>query len=132
MTTLTASRAATTDRTRPTRAALVAATLVALTSAFGAYGAVYFTGLEGWDDMGVTYVTTYEFIALTGLVSALALFRGHRLGLIGITWYAAFQVVFTAMKLLTIQEISAIPFGVVGLAVLALVTRPSTRPSLAG
>lgn len=127
MTTLTASPATTSASTRLPLPARVAAVLVALMSTFGAYGAIYFTGLEGWDDFGITYVTAYEFISLTGLLAALALFRGHHLGWVGVAWYAVFQVVFTTMKWVTIQEVSAIPFGVAGLVVLGLVTRPSVR-----
>ena len=131
MTTLIGSRTTVPHVSRTPRPALVAAALVALMSAFGAYGAIYFTGLEGWDDFGITYVTAYEFISLTGLAAGVSLLRGHRLGWVTATWYAAFQVVFTAMKLLTIQEISAIPFGVAGLVVLGLVTRPSVRAHFA-
>jgi hypothetical protein len=129
MTTLTGAHTTTTTGAvrRPSPAALVAAGLVGLTSAFGAYGSIYFTGLEGWDAFGITYVTIYVFVALTGFVAAVALARGQRLGLVGVTWYAAFNVVFTSMKLITIQEGSAIPFGLVALVVLGLVTRPSVR-----
>jgi hypothetical protein len=127
MTTLTAARATTPRSTRIPRPALVAAALVAAMSLFGAYGAIYFTGLVGWDDGAINFVTAYEFIALTGLLAAVALVRGHHLGWVGVTWYAAFQVVFTTMKLLTIQEVSAIPFGVAGLVALGLVSSPSVR-----
>ena len=125
MTTLTEPRTPTTHRI-PTPA-VAAALLVLLTSAVGAYGAIYFTGLEGWEDMGLTFLTVYEFVALTGLASAVALLRGHHLGHVGVIWYAAFQVVFTAFKLVAIHEVEAIPFGVVGLLALALATRPSVR-----
>lgn len=126
MTTLTDRPAAVTSR-RPPAAAVAAAVLTLLMTAMGAYGAIYFTGLEGWDDFGITYVTTYEFVTATGLLAALALLRGHRLGLVGVLWYAAFQVVFTTCKLVTIQEVSSIPFGVTALVVLALATRPAVR-----
>ena len=126
-TTLTPTSAPTTSRPRPPAAAVTAALLTLLASAMGAYGAIYFIGLEGWDDLGITFVTTYEYIALTGLVSGVALFRGSRLGWVGVLWYAAFQVAFTACKLLTIQEVEAIPFGVVGVVLLVLATRPSVR-----
>ena len=126
MTVLTEPRATTTTRRLPAPG-LAAGILVLLMGAIGGYGAIYFTGLEGWDDFGYTYVTTYEWIAVTGLLSAVALLRGNRLGLVGVLWYAAFQVVFTTCKLVTIQETDAIPFGVAALVVLALVTRPSVR-----
>lgn len=115
---------------RPPARTTVAALLTLLMSALGAYGAIYFTGLEGWDDLGITYATTYEYIAVTGFVSALALLRGHSLGRVGVAWYAAFQVVFTTCKLATIQEVAAIPFGVAGLVVLGLLLRPFVRGSL--
>jgi hypothetical protein len=127
MTTLTRTGSTPAARTHLPRPALAAAVLTLLMSAMGAYGAIYFTGLEGWDDFGITYVTTYEFITFTGFVSAVALLRGSPLGRVGVLWFATFQVVFTACKLLTIQEVSAIPFGVAALVVLALVTRPSVR-----
>ena len=127
MTTITGTRTTPTTTSRLPRPAAGAAALAALMSAFGAYGAIYFTGLEGWDDGGITFVTTYEYLALTAFVSAVALFRGHRLGWVGVLWYATFQVVFTTMKWLTIQEVSAIPFGVVGALLLVLLTRPSVR-----
>jgi hypothetical protein len=128
--TLTQHRAentATPTRRRLPAPAVTAGILALLMAAFGGYGAIYFTGLEGWDDFGYTYVTTYECIAVTGVLSAIALLRGHRLGLVGVLWFATFQVVFTACKLVTIQETEAIPFGVAALVVLALATRPSVR-----
>ena len=127
MTTLTEPRTTPSTTSRLPRAAAAASFLALLMAGMGAYGAIYFTGLEGWDDAGITYVTTYEFIAATGLVAALALLRGFRLGLAGVLWFATFQVVFTTCKLATIQEVSAIPFGVAALAVLLLATRPSVR-----
>ena len=127
MTTLTRTDTPPAAHTRPSVPARVAAVLTLLMSAMGAYGAIYFIGLEGWDDLGITFVTAYEFVALTGFVSGAALLRRHHLGLVGVLWFAAFQVAFTACKLITIQEVEAIPFGVAALVVLALATRPSAR-----
>lgn len=127
MTTLTNHRPTVTATRRLPAPGLAAGILVLLMGAIGGYGAIYFTGLEGWDDFGITYATTYECIAVTALLSGVALLRGYRLGLVGVLWYASFQVVFTLCKLVTIQEVEAIPFGVAALVVLALATRPSVR-----
>lgn len=129
MTTLTEPRPTTTHRRLPVPA-LAAGLLVLLMGAIGGYGAIYFTGLEGWDSMGYTYVTTYECVAVTGLLSAAALLSGRRIGLIGVAWYAAFQIAFTTCKLIVVHETEAIPFGVASLVVLALATRPSARAGL--
>jgi hypothetical protein len=127
MTTTTPIRPPAPARTRPPVPALAAAVLTLLMSAVGAYGAIYFTGLDGWDLMSGTFVTTYEYVALTGLAAALAMFRGSYLGRVGVLWYAAFQLVFTAYKLVVVHEGQAIPFGVLALTVLVLATRPSVR-----
>lgn len=127
MTTLTRTSPPTAVRTRAPGPALAAALLALFMSGTGAYGAIYFTGLEGWEDMGLTFLVTYEFVSITGLVSAVAMIQGFRLGLVGVLWYAAFQLVFTTFKLAAIQEVEAIPFGVVAAVVLVLATRPSVR-----
>ena len=127
MTTLTRTSTPAAARTRAPRPALAAALLALFMSGTGAYGAIYFTGLEGWEDMGLTFLVTYEFVSITGLASAVAMIQGFRLGLVGVLWYAAFQLVFTAFKLAAIQEVEAIPFGVVAAVVLVLATRPSVR-----
>lgn len=127
MTTVTDTQLPAPTMSRLPAPAVAAGVLTLLLTALGAYGAIYFTGLEGWDDFGITYVTTYEWIAGTGFVAAVALLRGHPLGRVGVLWYALFQLVFTACKLLTILELEAIPFGVVNLVVLVLLTRPSVR-----
>ena len=72
-------------------------------------------------------VTTYDAVALFGLVSAWAMFLGNAHGRVGVAAYAVFMVGFTIMKVLTIQELQAIPFGVVALGVLAAVLHPRTR-----
>ena len=38
--------------------------LAVLLSLFGGYGAICFTGFEGWDAASVTFVTTYEAIVV--------------------------------------------------------------------
>ena len=116
-----------TTRRRPPAPAMVAIGLATVLSLFGGYGAIYFTGVEGWDAFGITYVTTYGAISLFGLVSAIALARGSSHGRVGLVAYGLFMVGFTVMKLVTIQEWEAIPFGVVGAVVLGLALHPRTR-----
>ena len=122
-----AAVATTSRRGRPPAPVLTASMLTILLSLFAGYGAIYFTGLEGWDAAGITYVTTYEATVVLALVSAVALLRGSAHGRVGLAAWAAFMVVFTAMKLITIQELSAIPFGVVGLLVGGLALHPATK-----
>lgn len=112
---------------RPPATAVAASALSILVAIFGGYGAIYFTGLEGFDAAGITFITTYEAIVLFALVSAVALLRGSEHGRLGVVCYGIFNVGFTAMKLITIQETEAIPFGVVGLIVLGLALHPTTR-----
>ena len=129
--TSTTSTTRTTDdltaRRRPPAPALVAVGLSTVLALFAGYGAIYFTGLEGWDAAGVTYVTTYEAISLFALASAVALARGSSHGRVGLIAYGIFMVGFTIMKVVTIQEWEAIPFGVVGAVILGLAMHPRTR-----
>lgn len=117
----------TTTTTRRPGTLVTASVLTALLTLFGGYGAIYFTGLEGWDAAGITFVTTYEAIVAFGLASAVALFLGNSHGRVGVVAYALFMVAFTVMKVVTIQELQAIPFGVVALGILAAVLHPRTR-----
>lgn len=112
-------------RRRP--AAVVASVLVALIAAVGGYGAIYFTGLEGWDGIGVSFVVAYEFLSLIGLVAAVAHLRGHRLGRPAVILYATWIIYFTLYKLIAFQELQAIPFGVLAAIALACVIRPPAR-----
>ncbi|HET7352358.1 MAG TPA: hypothetical protein VFJ28_15605, partial [Marmoricola sp.] len=77
--TSTTAPAPTASTARPPAPALTAGLLTILLGVVGGYGAIYFTGLEGWDAFGATYVTTYEWITLTGLVAAIAFVRGNHL-----------------------------------------------------
>jgi hypothetical protein len=112
--------------------ATAAASLAALTALVGGYGAVYFTGVEGWTDIGITFVMAYEFLAALGLVSAVALLRGRPFGRFGVLTYAVWMVAFTCFKLIAFQETEAILFGLVGLAALVLASRPSVRDYAGG
>ncbi len=116
-----------TARRRPPAPALAAIGLTTVLALFAGYGAIYVTGLEGWDAFGITYVTTYEAIVLFALASAFALARGSSHGRVGLVAYGIFMVGFTVMKVLTIQEWEAIPFGVVGAIILGLALHPRTR-----
>ena len=126
-TTSTRTTSELTTRRRPPAPALVAVGLTTVLALFAGYGAIYFTGLEGWDAFGITYVTTYEAIVVFALASAFALARGSSHGRVGLVAYGIFMVGFTVMKVLTIQEWEAIPFGVVGAIILGLALHPRTR-----
>ncbi len=126
MTALTETRTET-HTGRPPLTVLAGSILTGLITAFGAYGAIYFTGLEGWDAAGATFVVTYEFITLCGLLAAIAFARGYRLGRTGVIVYGIWMVYFTAFKVIAIQEWQAIPFGVVAILALVCATRPSAR-----
>ena len=112
---------------RPPAPALTAGVLSILLALFGGYGAIYFTGLEGWDAAGITFVTTYEAISLFAVVSGVALLRGSSHGRLGVVAYGLFMVGFTVMKLVTIQEWEATSFGVIGALVLGLALHRRTR-----
>jgi hypothetical protein len=112
---------------RPPVAAVAAAGLSLLAVAVTSYGSVYFTGLEGYDALGLTFLVTYLSWAALGLVSAVALLTGRAVGRVGLLAYCAFMLVFTAFKLGYIHEVPAIPFGVVTLTILGLLMAPSTR-----
>jgi hypothetical protein len=125
MTTVTNARSeatATTTR-RPPATVLTASILLGLIAAVGGYGAIYFTGLEGWNGIGASFVVAYEFLSLTGLVAVVAYLRGHRLGRPGVTFYAIWMIYFTLFKLIAFQELQAIPFGVIAVVALVLVRR---------
>lgn len=124
---MTTTQTPLTTRTAPPRAALAASGLALLAALVGGYGSVYFTGQEGWTDLGVVFVTAYLFLSALGAVSALALLAGHAVGRFGLLAFGSWMVVFTTLKLVAWQETEATLFGIVGLVVLWLVTRPSVR-----
>jgi len=114
-------------RSAPSPAALGASGLALLAALVGGYGAVYFTGKEGWTDLGVTFVTAYLFLSGLGVVSAVATLAGRAFGRAGLLAFGVWMVVFTTLKLVAWQETEAVAFGVAGLAVLVLASRPSVR-----
>ncbi|MFP5334588.1 MAG: hypothetical protein ACLGIV_04675 [Actinomycetes bacterium] len=113
--------------TRPPGTAIAAAGLACLVAMVSAYGAIYFVGLDGYDDIGVTFLTVFLSVAAFAVVSAVALLRGSSHGRVGLVAYGLYMLVFMAMKLLSVQELEAIPFGVVGAAVLVLALHRRTR-----
>jgi hypothetical protein len=115
-------------RTRPPVAVVAAVALTVLIAAVGGYGALYFSGLDGWSDMDLTFVVAYDFLALFGLVSAVAFARRSLIGHAGLVTYAVWMNVFNAFKVGYIHEAEAIPFAVVGLLILGLaLSRPARR-----
>lgn len=125
MTTTTTTMTST--RRRPSAAVVTASVLLGLIALVGGYGAIYFTGLEGWDGIAMSFVVAYEFLTLTGLVAVAAFLRGHRLGRPGVILYATWMIYFTLFKLIAFQEVQAIPFGVLALVALVCATRPAAR-----
>ena len=125
--TSTTAPAPTASTARPPAPTLAAGLLTILLGVVGGYGAIYFTGLEGWDDAGITFVTTYEAIALFAVVCGIALLRGGNHGRLGVVAYAVFMIGFTLMKLVVVQEWEATTFGVLAAVVLVLALRPRTR-----
>jgi len=119
-------------RQRPPATAVAAGALSVLVAGVGGYGAVYFSGLEGWTGMTQTYVVTYAATSLFGLVAAIALVFGRgetrSAGRRGVLCYAIWLVGFSVFKMLRFQEWEAATFGVAGLVILALaVAAPSRR-----
>ncbi|TCC45482.1 hypothetical protein E0H73_44680 [Kribbella pittospori] len=125
MSTVTSTRSATTRR--PPATVVAASVLLGLIAAIGGYGAIYFTGLEGWNGIGASFVVTYEFLSVGGLIAAIAFLRGHRLGRPAVIAYAIWMIYFTVFKLVAFQELQAIPFGVIATIALICATRPTSR-----
>jgi len=115
-----------TTRRRPPATVITASALLALIAAVGGYGAIYFTGLEGWNGIGLSFVVAYEFLSLTGLVAVAAYLRGHPLGRPAVIFYASWMIYFTLFKLIAFKELQAIPFGVIATIALVLTIRRTT------
>lgn len=106
--------------------------LTVLVTLFGGYGAVYFTGLDGFTEIGLTFLVAYEFVTVLGLVSAVALARRRPLGRVGLVVYGVWMTVFTVFKVGYVHETEAIPFGVVGLLILGLALSRRVRDFVGG
>ena len=121
------SSAAATATRRPPATAIVASVLTILLASVGSYGAIYFSGLDGYGPVDATFLSMYCYLSLIGIVSVIAQWRGSALGQAGMIIWAIFMALFTLVKLVTIQETEAISFGVVALIVVALELAPPTR-----
>jgi hypothetical protein len=119
-----ASRA---ETRRPPATAIVATILTILLASVGTYGAIYFSGLDGYGPVDATFLSMYCYLSLVGVVSVIAQGRGSALGQAGTIVWAVFMALFTLVKLVTIQETEAISFGVIALIVVALELAPPTR-----
>lgn len=112
---------------RPPATAIVATVLTILLASVGSYGAIYFSGLDGYGPVDATFLSMYLYLSLIGIVSVIAQWRGSALGQAGTIIWAIFMALFTLVKLVTIQETEAISFGVIALIVVALELAPPTR-----
>jgi hypothetical protein len=114
-------------RHRPPVTVLAAVGLTVLVTLVGGYGAIYFSGLDGFTELDLTFLVAYEFLTGLGLVSALAMARRSALGRAGLVTYGIWITLFNLFKIGYVHEAEAVPFGVVGLAVLALALTRSAR-----
>jgi predicted CDP-diglyceride synthetase/phosphatidate cytidylyltransferase len=112
---------------RPPATVNVASVLTILLASVGSYGAIYFSGLDGYGPVDATFLSMYCYLSLLGIASVIAQWRGSALGQAGTIVWALFMALFTLVKLVTIQETEAISFGVVALIVVALELAPPTR-----
>ncbi len=131
MTTNTASEPVSADlrapSARPPATVIIATVLTILLASVGTYGAVFFSGLDGYDPVDATFLSMYGYLSLIGIVSVIAQLKGSAAGGAGVVVWGIFMALFTAVKLVTIQETEAISFGVVALIVVGLELAPPTR-----
>lgn len=106
---------------------IIATVLTILLASVGTYGAVFFSGLDGYDPVDATFLSMYGYLSLIGVVAVIAQLRGSATGRAGVIVWAIFMALFTVVKLVTIQETEAISFGVVALIVVGLELTPPTR-----
>ena len=112
---------------RPPATAIIASVLTVLLASVGTYGAIYFSGLDGYGPVDATFLSMYGYLSLIGIVSVVAQWRGSAIGQAGTIVWGIFMALFTLVKLVTIQETEAISFGVVALIVVGLELAPPTR-----
>ena len=113
---------------RPPATAIVATVLTILLASVGTYGALYFSGLDGYDPVDATFLSMYCYLSAIGIVSVIVQLRGSAIGRAGVIAWAIFMALFTLVKLITIGETEAISFGVIALIVVALeFSRPTRR-----
>lgn len=106
---------------------IIATVLTILLASVGTYGAIYFSGLDGYGPVDATFLSMYGYLSLIGIVSVIAQLRGNAVGRAGTIAWGIFMALFTLVKVVTIQETEAISFGVVALIVVALELTPQTR-----
>ena len=117
-------------RRRPPVTALVASALVTLLAAVTAYGAFYFSFVDGSPGVRpgyVVFVALYWAADAVALAAAVGLLRRRPAARRVLAGYAVAGILFSAVKLVFFHEPEALVFGAVGLTVLALVSSPSTR-----
>ncbi|MHA6668366.1 hypothetical protein ACX3O0_05805 [Homoserinimonas sp. A447] len=112
---------------RPPATVIIATILTILLASVGTYGAIYFSGLDGYGPVDATFLSMYGYLSLIGIVSVIAQLRGRAIGQAGTIAWAGFMALFTLVKLVTIQETEAISFGVIALIVIALELAGPTR-----
>jgi hypothetical protein len=112
---------------RPPATVIIATALTILLASVGTYGAVFFSGLDGYDPVDATFLTMYGYLSLIGVVAVIAQLKGSATGRAGVIAWGIFMALFTLVKLVTIQETEAISFGVVALIVVGLELAPPTR-----
>jgi Kef-type K+ transport system membrane component KefB len=105
----------------------VASVLTILLASLGTYGAIFFSGVDGYDPVDATFLSMYGYLSAVGIVSAVLQLRGRSIGQAGVILWATFMALFTLVKLVTIQETEAISFGVVALLIVALELVPPTQ-----
>jgi hypothetical protein len=112
---------------RPPATAIVATVLTVLLASAGTYGALYFSGLDGYDPVDATFLSMYGYLSAMGIVAVIAQLRGSAIGRAGVIAWGLWMALFAVVKVVTIQETEAISFGVIALIVVTLEFAPPTR-----
>ncbi|CAN5877330.1 hypothetical protein BH24ACT8_BH24ACT8_10630 [soil metagenome] len=120
------------SRRRMHPSVIVAATLTALAAAFGGYGSIYFSGLDGYTESDLTFLVAYLFMAVLGIVAAIAWLSRHPLGRPGVVLFAVWLTVFNVFKVGYVRETEAVIFLVVGLLILGLALAAPARAHVLG
>jgi hypothetical protein len=108
----------------------LAASLMGLLAVAQAYGAYYFSLVVEQPEVraaSVVFVALIWALSATALAAAVGLLRGRRLAHRLALGYVGWHVAFTAAKLVFWHETEAVAFGVVSLALLALLGARTTR-----
>jgi hypothetical protein len=69
---------------RPPATAIVATVLTVLLASAGTYGALYFSGLDGYDPVDATFLSMYGYLSAMGIVAVIAQLRGSAIGRAGV------------------------------------------------